>query len=54
MLCFQRVLESDVRIGSYSYDVKKEKWCEVSLKVSKAGVYLTRPAEHKRMGFYEV
>ena len=38
ILCFQRVLESDIRIGSYSYDAKKEEWCEVCLKVSSAGL----------------
>lgn len=54
ILCFQRVLESDIRVGSYSYDVKKEKWCEVSLKVSSAVVYLTRPAQCKHMGLYEI
>lgn len=32
-ISLQRVLESDIRIGGYSYDVKKEEWCEVSLMV---------------------
>lgn len=32
----QRVLESDeIHVASYSYDVDKEEWCEVLLKVSK-------------------
>ena len=54
ILCFQRVLESDIHIGSYSYDFKKEKWCEVSLKVSGVEVNLNRPAECKRMGLHEI
>lgn len=54
ILCFQRVLESDIRVGSYSYDVKKEKWCEVSLKVSSAAVYLSRPPECKHVDLDEI
>ena len=45
-------MESDIRVGSYSYDVKKEKWCEVSLKVSIAEVHLTRPPEQMSIWTY--
>lgn len=45
ILFFQRVLESDIRIGSYSYDAKKEEWCEVSLKVSAAEMCLVMRAD---------